>query len=1507
MIYVHCTHISHEHINLKVSRMAAYESVKQAVLPKESLDMLKNFESNTNFYNEAVLNASHFSIPLSSCISSTCQPTTTETTYSAPFSWQPPSNGNILATQEPVLTPTNVQGTFLDMGLLAVTPEFVHPRDGNVPQWLMSPPVSDENAGNVSSAPMCAGFEFTSPLFKKLLTPDDFVPSSLPAPSYIQITKKEELKLPTAFKALSTGLSCPFSEHVCPVTADCNTIQLLEKMFHLAKKCDNFTKYYHEIGHILPQYTCCTLFAIMFHSTLSRCMLHKAYCCLLQLPVSNKNPSAHVTEESFPKLFPIGVFWDIENCQVPNGKSALAIVQKIRMEFFNDHVEAEFMAVCDINKESKRVIQDLNNAQVNVIHVNATAKNAADDKLRQSIRRYAQNHHAPATVILITGDCNFTSEVSDLRHRHKYFVVLIHTSNATKSLVQAANTSICYEEFVYNIPVAYSVKDGFSDVHLHVSNLPVTEDIVTIQMRLKQLSNNCGGKVLQINPPSAIIKFNNEDLLKRALKRLNGEDVLGSKILVQRKKSDLSVHSKHFTPRPGSCFKIDSNNHNHPKTGSGKKNKGPHKINAATPISKANGVQLTVTNIDSHLGAKLIQETIWNLITEYCPIWQLKIRPHNRFTVICDVTVPNVDFASCILQNLHRRKIGSKRILVSISQQAEDKSILNFRNSKLHQPYCQQHFQLCSKKSVGPVKIHLGLREFSAKLHTLLHSHDGCVYLDGFEHCYQAQFGSFPYPVGDAGGVYVEHEISYVPGVQIVHGYIKAVVWSQAHSDNGSDTASEASSTSRSKTANIVNISKELIDLLKNYSSCCLPYREFSSLYEQYYGHQLQIGGLCDLDDILLQVPHVIQVLGSSSEDRLITLTHRAQVKRFTQEIIKILKTAPDRAMLVAQLPDMYHKMFNRPWNLYDFGVNVLSDLLDDIPDGNICISGAGDNVVMSLPARERTLDEILRTTQFSYEVIEILKTQQRCRMSFTDFVPTYHRHFGRQCKLSNYGFNKLIDLFESLSTIVQTVEEGTEKYLQLTKEVQLKVLTSQILGLLRHQHLENIVDDMGIPLNRLQSLFSRKYGIALVPRYYNCCSIESLIGMLPHAVKLVKGMNGELFVKQSERKPIRLLCAQLLVLLLDVSIECVDLCQLHQLYWSRYNENITPNEYGFLSLADVVCKALCGVAKLEECDSTLLISLKPIYQRARRVRNILLENGGSMTLGEFNQEYRALYHESLDAERHGFRSCEAMLRALSAVLVVKGFGIKKMLVLRNHMQHGPLSFSLKSLSNSPSESNNGGSLNSIEKSYKFEDQKALTPEPESLLYRDNFSHKKEWVSTNLLANSPVAEAALVSGLFRPEVDNISRQPAMSQMDACLNTTIEPVISVLPSNATHSVSFSSNAVKAHRSFKATPTNAVDSKYYLCSYLEKSGVHIPRGACMSDPKACENNISHRRRVSLSVITMPNGTTSISSTSSPESFLSTDDDCKFSSDDKKVFDGSPSSVPHLAATFQASPFH
>lgn len=111
---------------------------------------------------------------------------------------------------------------------------------------------------------------------------------------------------------------------------------------------------------------------------------------------------------------------------MPKGRSALVAVQRIREKFFVGHLEAEFVCVCDIRKEAPTVIQELNDAQVSVVHVAGNSKNAADDKLRQAMRRFADISCAnplnaswphPATVVLISGDINFATDLSDLRYR----------------------------------------------------------------------------------------------------------------------------------------------------------------------------------------------------------------------------------------------------------------------------------------------------------------------------------------------------------------------------------------------------------------------------------------------------------------------------------------------------------------------------------------------------------------------------------------------------------------------------------------------------------------------------------------------------------------------------------------------------------------------------------------------------------------------------------------------------------------------------------------------------------------------------------------------------------------------------------------------------------------------------------------------------------------------------------------------------------------------------------
>ena len=85
------------------------------------------------------------------------------------------------------------------------------------------------------------------------------------------------------------------------------------------------------------------------------------------------------------------------------------------------------------------------------MHVNAIAKNAADDKLRQSLRRFAHTYPAPSTVVLISGDINFSSELTDLRHIHNITIILVHNPSASEGLKVFAHTLINYNEFIQDV------------------------------------------------------------------------------------------------------------------------------------------------------------------------------------------------------------------------------------------------------------------------------------------------------------------------------------------------------------------------------------------------------------------------------------------------------------------------------------------------------------------------------------------------------------------------------------------------------------------------------------------------------------------------------------------------------------------------------------------------------------------------------------------------------------------------------------------------------------------------------------------------------------------------------------------------------------------------------------------------------------------------------------------------------------------------------------------------
>ena len=87
-------------------------------------------------------------------------------------------------------------------------------------------------------------------------------------------------------------------------------------------------------------------------------------CCVVALAFENPQPGTPSQAPTVPEAEPIGVFWDIENCQVPRNKSASEVVQKIRDCYFTGKREVKFMCVCNARKEKEEITEELNKAQV---------------------------------------------------------------------------------------------------------------------------------------------------------------------------------------------------------------------------------------------------------------------------------------------------------------------------------------------------------------------------------------------------------------------------------------------------------------------------------------------------------------------------------------------------------------------------------------------------------------------------------------------------------------------------------------------------------------------------------------------------------------------------------------------------------------------------------------------------------------------------------------------------------------------------------------------------------------------------------------------------------------------------------------------------------------------------------------------------------------------------------------------------------------------------------------
>ncbi|XP_057318978.1 meiosis regulator and mRNA stability factor 1 isoform X1 [Microplitis mediator] len=1269
-------------------------------------------------------------------------------------------------------------------------------------------------------------------------------------------------------------------------------------------------------------------------------------------------------------LSPIGVFWDIENCRVPKGKSASTVVQAIRDKFFKGYREAEFIVVCDVYKESRQIIQELNDAQVNLIHVPATFKNAADEKLKQTIRRFADTHGSAAAIVVISGDINFAADLSDLRHRKRMHVILLHNDHTSKALIQCANEHYNFKDILDPLPTRtaaeYFKENQTFDVL--VSNLPKDKGFKAIKSKLKQLSDNCGGRVVGINSGAAILRFGLQDWADRAQQRMNGAKVFDAKIKVRSLKdksnrtteennlidlitesanvggaavssplpmylpsanipgvrslpgtpqynssspvvgafagwngthsfnsgtlptpilgrqhqgngdiynrqysetnrtqspliwsnqtqhfgrwedfgptkrqqkdhgrstvshqdnavSDVgtrdsdnirrnrSAHSsvnsnqdwnniprpnyyqlpvpvsykpnyphgnnsKRVSPVPSHQKNLDTGYHssnvqNFTKPRRSARTPSPYKnismqasnrqtnaspylhndptkdndkffnpINRPGNISGSNNctsssvnnssnngpIDLQVTNLDQNIDAKTMSRILHSMFSEHVRVEHVGIFMQSDGNYAANVKLSSLSDSQYAISQLHRRKIGFKRILISyghtggtnpqivrsqiimlllevpgyqlplfkfremyenrflmplsVSELYKMKDVCNviedtsgrmvslnpeFRNSPspcmenisqgaaLELPYCHVHYQKpggdkgwAEQEIESLPSVMMSLKILGLHIEKLLITHDGNLPLLTLTFCYEAEFNKVLKTTEN--GVPLEHLISCLNFVEIkqVNSNVKYVFWAK---DKIDDYREEIKCASPALVNQLTLFSRELVDLLKTAPHCQILFNKFIPAYHHHFGRQCRVAdyGYTKLIDLLEALPTTIQVMGEGNK-RTVTLSHRAQIRRFTSDLLRVLKAQASKQVTLTEFPAVYNRVIGKQWDPVDYGVCEIGDILSEVSEHTVAVSDVDGDKLIAIPKRDQNPEEKERTKQFTIDAIELLSHTPHCTMQFNKFVPSYHHHFGHQCRVSDYGFTKLIELFEAIPHVIQIkdVPDG-ERLISLTEPERFRVLGEQISKLVGQSQ-------GGVLLSNIGQFYSHQFGYILNPEFYECNSMEELMRKLSNVVQIIQTTNGPtvILVDKSQSQVLGLKCRRILM------DQCQQRLPVHEF------RRIYDKYFGVSCDLSEIRNNLSDIVEFITVNNEEFIGLTALQCFACNLYRVLIKYRGKLNLDLFENAYLNIIGTEVKASHYGFSSINALLQALQCTVTIKETRSKKKMIFLN-------------------------------------------------------------------------------------------------------------------------------------------------------------------------------------------------------------------------------------------------
>ncbi|XP_078435783.1 putative endonuclease or glycosyl hydrolase isoform X2 [Wolffia australiana] len=154
--------------------------------------------------------------------------------------------------------------------------------------------------------------------------------------------------------------------------------------------------------------------------------------------ISSSIPDSCGSTERPPSAWagPVGIFWDMENCPIPNDVSPDEVAGNIRLALrlhpLIGGAVNSFAAYGDFNGFPRRLREACQRTGVKLVDVPNTRKDAADKAILMDLFLFALDHPPPSTVLLISGDVDFAPALHVLGQRG-YAVILIAPAAAAVS------------------------------------------------------------------------------------------------------------------------------------------------------------------------------------------------------------------------------------------------------------------------------------------------------------------------------------------------------------------------------------------------------------------------------------------------------------------------------------------------------------------------------------------------------------------------------------------------------------------------------------------------------------------------------------------------------------------------------------------------------------------------------------------------------------------------------------------------------------------------------------------------------------------------------------------------------------------------------------------------------------------------------------------------------------------------------------------------------------------